>query len=41
MSEGVSRHLIHSGKKFNPNDVGEQLATLAWAGLRSIGKRPS
>lgn len=41
MSEGVSRHLIQSGKKFNPDEVGEQLATLAWAGLRSIGKRPS
>ena len=41
MSEGVSRHLLQSGKKFSPNEVGEQLATLAWAGLRSIGKRPN
>ena len=41
MSEGVSRHLIQSGRKFNPDEVGEQIATLAWAGLRSIGKRPA
>ena len=41
MSEGVSRHLIQSGKKFNPDEIGEQIATLAWAGLRSIGKRPN
>lgn len=41
MSEGVSRHLLHSGTKFSPDEVGEQIATLAWAGLRSIGKRPA
>lgn len=41
MSEGASRHLIQRGEKFDPDSVGEQLATLAWAGLRSIGRRPS
>lgn len=40
MSEGASRHLIQRGTKFDPNIVGEQLASLAWAGLRSIGRRP-
>jgi AcrR family transcriptional regulator len=41
MSEGASRHLIQSGEKFDPKSVGEQLATLAWAGLRSIGRKPA
>lgn len=41
MSEGVSRHLLQSGKKFDPDEVGQQIAALAWAGLRSIGKRPN
>ena len=41
MSEGVSRHLIQRGAAFNPRSVGEELAALAWAGLRSIGRKPS
>lgn len=41
MSEGASRHLIQRGEQFDPESVGEQLATLAWAGLRSIGRRPA
>ncbi|MFM7409989.1 MAG: hypothetical protein ACKO3L_04215 [Actinomycetota bacterium] len=41
MSEGASRHLIQRGTKFDPRTVGEELAALAWAGLRSIGRRPA
>ena len=41
MSEGASRHLIQRGEKFDPDTIGAQLATLAWAGLRSIGRKPS
>lgn len=41
MSEGASRHLIQRGRKFDPDAIGEQLATLAWAGLRSLGRKPS
>ena len=40
MSEGVSRHLIQQGGAFDPNVVGEQLASLAWAGLRAVGRKP-
>ena len=41
MSEGVSRHLIRSGQKIDPDTVGEQLASLAWAGLRAVGRKPA
>lgn len=41
MSEGASRHLIQRGTKFDPRTVGEELAALAWAGLRSIGRKPA
>lgn len=41
MSEGVSRHLIRSGQKIDPGTVGEQLASLAWAGLRAVGRKPA
>ena len=41
MSEGVSRHLINSGQKIDPDTVGEQLASLAWAGLRAVGRTPA
>lgn len=41
MSEGVSRHLIRSGQKIDPDTVGEQLASLAWAGLRAVGRTPA
>lgn len=40
MSEGVARHLIRSEQKFDPDTVGEQLASLAWAGLRAVGRKP-
>ena len=41
MSEGASRHLIQRGTKFDPCAIGEEIATLAWAGLRSIGRKPA
>lgn len=41
MSEGVVRHLISSGQPIDPDTVGEQLASLAWAGLRAVGRRPA
>ena len=40
MSEGVSRHLIQQGGQFDADVVGEQLASLAWAGLRAVGRKP-
>lgn len=40
MSEGVSRHLIQQGAQFDADVVGEQLASLAWAGLRAVGRKP-
>ncbi len=41
MSEGVARHLIRSEQKIDPDIVGEQLASLAWAGLRAVGRTPA
>lgn len=41
MSEGVSRHLIHGGQRIDPDTVGEHLASLAWAGLRAVGRKPA
>jgi AcrR family transcriptional regulator len=40
MSEGVSRHLIQQGAHIDADVVGEQLASLAWAGLRAVGRKP-
>lgn len=36
MSEGLSRHLVWNDEPFDANEVGTQLANLAWAGLRGI-----
>lgn len=41
MSEGVARYLIRGEQKFDPDTVGEQLASLAWAGLRAVGRKPA
>jgi AcrR family transcriptional regulator len=38
LAEGVSRHLVGSGAAFDPDLLGEQVADLAWAGLRGIGR---
>jgi AcrR family transcriptional regulator len=35
---GVSQHLIAEGKKFDPNEISEQVFQFAWAGLRSVGR---
>ena len=40
MSEGVARHLIQRREPFDAHIVGEQLASLAWAGLRAVGRKP-
>ena len=40
MSEGVARHLIQLHEPFDAHIVGEQLASLAWAGLRAVGRKP-
>lgn len=37
MAETVSRHVIASGRDFDPETLGRTLAALAWGGLRSLG----
>lgn len=34
LAEGVSRHLVEMGETFDPEVLGQQIADLAWAGLR-------
>ena len=36
MAEGVSRYLVELGGGFDPDLIGQQVADLAWAGLRSV-----
>jgi AcrR family transcriptional regulator len=36
LAEGVSRHLVERGEQFDPEVLGQQIADLAWAGLRSV-----
>ncbi|MFZ4720285.1 MAG: TetR/AcrR family transcriptional regulator [Ilumatobacteraceae bacterium] len=36
LAEGVSRHLIEKGLPFEPEVLGQQIADLAWAGLRAV-----
>lgn len=38
MAEAASRKLVDSGTSFDPDRMGEQLAVLAWSGLRSLGR---
>ncbi len=38
MAEAASRKLIDSGTSFDPDQLGEQLAVLAWSGLRGLGR---
>ncbi|MFM8794903.1 MAG: TetR/AcrR family transcriptional regulator [Acidimicrobiales bacterium] len=40
MAEAVSRHLIAQHAKFDAERVGNAIAGLAWAGLRSVGADP-
>jgi AcrR family transcriptional regulator len=36
LAEGVSRHLVERGEAFDPDVLGQQVADLAWAGLRAV-----
>ena len=36
LAEGVSRHLVERGDTFDPEVLGQQIADLAWAGLRAV-----
>ncbi len=38
MAESASRKLIDSGTSFEPDRIAEQLAVLAWSGLRGLGR---
>lgn len=39
LAEGVSRHLLRSGGRFQPELVARQVSDLAWAGLRAAQRR--
>jgi AcrR family transcriptional regulator len=36
LAEGVSRRLVERGDRFDPLTLGQQVADLAWAGLRAV-----
>ena len=36
MSEAAGRRLVEQGADFDPDEVADQLSTMAWAGLRSL-----
>ena len=36
LAEGVSRHLVERGETFDPEVLGQQIADIAWAGLRAV-----
>lgn len=36
LAEGVSRRLVERGESFDPDELGRQVADLAWAGLRGV-----
>jgi len=36
LAEGVSRHLVERGERIDPDVLGQQIADLAWAGLRAV-----
>jgi AcrR family transcriptional regulator len=38
LAEGVSRRLVESGQRFDPDMVARQVSDLAWAGLRAVGR---
>jgi AcrR family transcriptional regulator len=40
LAEGVSRHLVERGESFDPEQLGQQIADLAWAGLRAVHRNP-
>ena len=36
LAEAVSRHMVERGEEFDPDVLGQQIADLAWAGLRAV-----
>ena len=40
LAEGASRRLVEQGLAFDPDVVSRQVSDLAWAGLRSVHRRP-
>ena len=40
LAEGVSRHLVERGERFDPQILGRQVADMAWAGLRAVHREP-
>ena len=40
LAEGVSRHLVERGESFDAEQLGQQIADLAWAGLRAVHRNP-
>ena len=40
LAEGVSRHLVARGESFDAEQLGQQIADLAWAGLRAVHRNP-
>ncbi|CAB4820103.1 MAG: TetR family transcriptional regulator [Actinobacteria bacterium] len=36
LAEGASRHLVERGEAFDPEVLGQQVADMAWAGLRAV-----
>ena len=40
LAEGVTRHLVERGDTFDPEVLGQQVADLAWAGLRAVHRKP-
>jgi AcrR family transcriptional regulator len=41
LAEGATRHLIERGDTFDPEVLGQQVADLAWAGLRAVHRNNS
>jgi AcrR family transcriptional regulator len=41
LAEGVTRHLVERGDTFDPEVLGQQVADLAWAGLRAVHRNNS
>ena len=39
LAEGVSRYLVERGDTFDPEVLGQQVADMAWAGLRAVHRK--
>jgi AcrR family transcriptional regulator len=40
MAEAASRRLVDADAAFDPAELADQISTLAWAGLRAVGRHP-